>query len=80
MDGAAEYNAKRNKSVRERPVPCDFTPLCNLGKQNKMKEYGGRERETERDRQRQRERDRERVGDRDREIQKSRNRLFIIEK
>jgi len=30
MDGAREYNAKWNKSVRERQVPYDFTHMWNL--------------------------------------------------
>ena len=30
MDGAKEYNAKQNKSVRERQTPYDFTHMCNL--------------------------------------------------
>ena len=30
VDGPGEYNAKRNKPVRERQVPCDFTHMWNL--------------------------------------------------
>ena len=32
MDRARGYNARRNKSVKERPMPYDFTHLWNLGK------------------------------------------------
>ena len=38
MDGAREYNAKQNKSVRERQIPYDFTHLWNLrNKTNKQR-------------------------------------------
>lgn len=30
MDGAGEYNAKQNQSVRERQTPYDFTYMWNL--------------------------------------------------
>ena len=30
MIGAREYNAKQNKSVRERQIPYDFTHMWNL--------------------------------------------------
>ena len=30
MGGSREYNAKWNKSVRERQIPCDFTHMWNL--------------------------------------------------
>ena len=30
MDGAREYNAKQNKSVRERQMPYDFTHIWNV--------------------------------------------------
>ena len=35
MDGPRGYNAKWNKSVRERQIPCDFTYMWNL--RNKTK-------------------------------------------
>ena len=39
MDGAREYNAKRNKSVGERQIPHDPTYVWNLGnKTNKQRE------------------------------------------
>ena len=31
MDGARMYDAKRNKSARERQIPYDFTHMWNLG-------------------------------------------------
>ena len=38
VDGAREYNAKQNKSVRERQIPYDFTHLWNLrNKTNKQR-------------------------------------------
>ena len=40
MDGASVYYAKPNKSVRERQMPYDFTPMCNL--RYKVYEYRGR--------------------------------------
>ena len=40
MDGAREYNAKLNKSVRERQIPYEFIHMWNL--RNKTNE---RERE-----------------------------------
>ena len=45
VDGTREYNAKENKSVRERQIPYDFTHMWNL--RNKIDEHmvGGRERE-----------------------------------
>ena len=43
MDGARQYNGKRNKLVRERQIPYDFTRMWEL--RNKTK----RERERERD-------------------------------
>jgi len=30
MDGARAYNAKQNKSVRERQIPYDFAHMWNL--------------------------------------------------
>ena len=30
IDGPGEHYAKRNKPVRERQVPYDFTHMCNL--------------------------------------------------
>ena len=39
MDGAREYYAKQNKSVRERQIPYDFTHIWNLrNKINEQKE------------------------------------------
>ena len=38
MDGAREYNAKQNKSVRGRQISYDFTHMCNL--RNKINEQG----------------------------------------
>ena len=46
MDGAREYNAKQNKSARERQIPYDFTHMGNL-RNNKQ-----RKRERERDKPR----------------------------
>ena len=40
-DGAREYNAKQNKSVRERQISCDFTHMWNL--RNPKDEHRGRE-------------------------------------
>ena len=37
MDEAREYNAKQNKSVRERPIPYDFTHMWNLRNKTKNK-------------------------------------------
>ena len=49
MDGARDYYAKQNKSVRERQIPYDFTHMWNL--RNKTNEQGGKEkRETEKER------------------------------
>ena len=42
IDGAGEYHAEWNKSVRERKMPYDFTHMWNL--RNKTK--GQRKRET----------------------------------
>ena len=42
MDGAREYNAKWNKSVRERQIPYDFTHMWNL--RNKTNEQREKER------------------------------------
>ena len=36
MDGPSEYNAKWNKSDRERQMPYDFTHKWNLKKKNKQ--------------------------------------------
>lgn len=45
MDGTREYYANRNKSLRERQMPCDFTHRWNS--RNKTNEQRGkRERET----------------------------------
>ena len=41
MDGAREYNAKQNKSVKERKIPYDFTHMWNL--RNKTDKHRGRE-------------------------------------
>ena len=39
MDGAKEYNAKRNKPVRETQIPYDFTRMWNLrNKTNEQRE------------------------------------------
>ena len=46
MDGAREYYAKWNKSVKERQKPCDFTSV-EFKKQNKW--VKGEKRERERD-------------------------------
>ena len=35
IDGAREYNAKQNKSVRERQIPYDFTHNVDFKKQNR---------------------------------------------
>jgi len=44
MDGAREYSAKQNKSVRERQIPYDFTHMWNLrnktNEQRKKEETG----------------------------------------
>ena len=40
MDGAREYYAKQNKSVRKRQIPYDFTHMRNL--RNKTDERMGR--------------------------------------
>ena len=42
MDGAREYNAEWNKSVRERQVPFDLTHVWNL--RNKTNEQRKKER------------------------------------
>ena len=39
MDGARGCHAKRNKSVREREIPCDFTHVWSL--RNKTDEHRG---------------------------------------
>ena len=48
MDGAREYYAKQNKSVRERQIPYDFTHMCNLihktNEQREQKREGGQPR------------------------------------
>ena len=46
MDGATEYNAKQNESVRERQIPYNFIYMWNL--RNKINEQRGKERERER--------------------------------
>ena len=55
MYRAREYNAKQDKSVRERQTPCGLTHMWNLRnkaeKQRKMRE---REREREREKPRKR--------------------------
>ena len=51
MDGAKEYTAKWNKSVRERQTPYDFTQMWNLrNKTNEQKGKKEREREKPRNR------------------------------
>ena len=45
MDGATEYNAKQNNSVRERQKPYDFTHIQNLRHKTKTKQEE-KERET----------------------------------
>ena len=37
IGGAREYNAKWNKSIRERQMPCDFTDMWNLRGKNEEK-------------------------------------------
>ena len=44
MDGAREYYAMQNKSVRERQIPYDFTHMRNL--RNKQTSKGKKERQT----------------------------------
>ena len=44
MNGTREYNSKRNKSVRERQMPYDFTHMWNL--RNKTNEQREKKRET----------------------------------
>ena len=39
MGGARVYYDKGNKSVREKQIPCDFTPVWDLG--NKTDEHMG---------------------------------------
>jgi len=46
VDGTRVYYAERNKSVRERCAPFDFTHMWNLG--NKMDEHRGREKKKRR--------------------------------
>ena len=41
MNGTRGYYAERNKSIRERQIPYDFTPMWNL--RNKTDEHGERE-------------------------------------
>ena len=43
MDGAREYNAKQNKSVRERQIQYDFTHMWSL--KNKANDHRGKKRE-----------------------------------
>ena len=43
MDEAREYYTKRNKSVREKQIPYDFTHMWNL--RNKTNEQRGKKRE-----------------------------------
>ena len=43
VDGARVYYAKQSKSVRERQIPYDFTPMENL--RNKTNEHGEKKRE-----------------------------------
>ena len=45
MDGAREYNARQNKSIRERQIPYDLTHMWNL--RNRTNEQRKRERERE---------------------------------
>ena len=40
LDGARMYYAKRNKSIRERQIPYDFTHMWNL--RNRTVEHMGR--------------------------------------
>ena len=40
MDGAREYNAQRDKPVRERQTPYDLIPMWNLrNKTNEQRKY-----------------------------------------
>ena len=41
MGGTRGYYSKQNKSIRERPIPYDFTHMWNL--RNKTDEHRGRE-------------------------------------
>ena len=47
VDGTREYYAKWDKSVRERKISPDFTPMWNL--RNKTDEHKGRERKIKED-------------------------------
>ena len=38
MDGSRQHNVKRNKSVRERQILYEFTPMWNLRNKTKKKE------------------------------------------
>ena len=50
MDGAGEYNAKQNKSVRERQIPYEFIHMWSLrNKQKQAKGEEGRQREREKE-------------------------------
>ena len=44
VDGARMYYAKRNKSIRERQIPYNFTHMWNLRKKTDKHIGGGRER------------------------------------
>ena len=49
MDGAREYNAKQNKSVRERQMPYHFTHMWNLrNKTNVQREEKKRDKSSNR--------------------------------
>ena len=45
MDGAREYNAKQNKSNRERQIPYDFAHMWHLRKKTKEQRYKEKERD-----------------------------------
>ena len=46
LNGAIEYNAKWNKSVRKRHIPYDFTQMGEFKIQNKLSKGEKRERQT----------------------------------
>ena len=46
MDGTRVYYAKRNKLVRKRQIPYDFTHMCNLRNKTNEQIGGKRERQT----------------------------------
>ena len=50
MDRATKYNARQNKSVRERQIPYDFAHMWNLRNKIDIREGRKRERETNHER------------------------------